>query len=193
VTKILTIGDKAQPKDFERWAKEGIGFYRAYDEFAKPTPSKMKKGGAKPSTEKVERVGPDSWTADKKAGKGITDVDADIPAAEQAKKVSGNGGATAKAAAEEFDWTVTTSDRLDQDRKTWPKLLGNMTKKSRWILEPSMVLEVWKSLEKKESVYRNAINVCMGDDHFREEVVKYIKENPQQFDGISVEEKPAKK
>src|SRR5258708_2679173 len=50
ISQIMKIGLNAKQEDYDRWAKEGTGFVRAYEEFAHPqkNPAKTPEGWTKP-------------------------------------------------------------------------------------------------------------------------------------------------
>jgi hypothetical protein len=196
ISKIFTIAENATPRHYERWAKNGTGFYKAYSEFAVPqrTPAKKAEAAAAGTTGAAGAAASPGTQPD--AGLNVDDaaaVAATAKVAEEARTLGSAQYAKEQAAKEQGaglqtpDPTEGWAARIDVDKTVWPKLLEHLTDKKRMILEPTMILAVMQAAAKKMPMFRNTISILMQTDFIKTEVVDFIKENPTMFDGISVD------
>jgi hypothetical protein len=77
--------------------------------------------------------------------------------------------------------------RIDTDKSTWKRLMDALTEKKHTILDTVMVLQVMHAVAKKALLLRNTISVLMQDSTVANSVIEFIKDNPQMFDGVSVD------
>lgn len=203
ISKIFTIAENATPKHYERWTKLGTGFYKAYSEFAVPQAKPASKKTAPASTPAPVPAEPDQKELEKTAkaaaeakevtvgaGVGTREVDGPPRAGEGAG--SGQLGSAQYAAEQGLspapDPTEGWAARIDMDKSNWKRLLDHLSAKQQFILDPEMVMQVMQAAGKKAILLRNAVALMLQADFIKEVVVDFIKENPQLFDGISVDQ-----
>lgn len=202
ISKIFTIAENATEKHFERWAKAGTGFYRAYSEFAVPQRAKVTTPAASTSAAPAEGTGAGKSEKPEKPevvkvtttpdGK-LVEVDSPAPSGEIAPKTvegfSLAGAAAATPAAPVVveppaDFTEMWAARIDMDKITWKRLVDHLTEKKKTIMEPDMVLQLMQAVGKKATLFRNTIAVLLQDPFIKGHVVDFIKENILMFDGL---------
>jgi hypothetical protein len=206
ISKIFTIAENATPKHYEQWAKNGTGFYKAYSEFAVPQRPKEKPAAPAGTAAVAAAAGTPGTGAPANGAAKELNVDDAAAVAATAKaledaKTSGAVLGSAQYAKEKAaegqpldvpDPTEAWAARIDMDKTNWKRLLDQLSDKKRMILEPQMILAVMQAAAKKMPMFRNTISIMMQTSFIANEVVDFIKENPQMFDGISVDVEPAK-
>jgi hypothetical protein len=201
ISKIFKIAENATNSDFERWEKDGTGFYKAYQEYATPQRKTVEvqvvgtdqlraaaKGGPAPVGTPVT---PPGWVSPAVQPGARVDQEVDPAISATTPQTQAPTQGYSRPAPEQSgdvpDQTTGWTLQISGDRKKWSRLADNMTDKRTTVLTPDMVIELIIASAKKRPLFRNIIAAMLQNQLIRETVVEYIGENPQMFDGISVD------
>jgi hypothetical protein len=185
ISKILAIADGATDDDFQRWKKEGIGFYKAYSEFSTPqrNPASGKTNGNGNGGEEK----PTSWTPPEQ-GTEAAIADQDKRAEDPDWNVK-KGGVTpavkeaaekkkAEAAKDPTSNWATQIEQSSTEPSMWVNLLNALDKG----LTPDRVMQCLRLGTRTVVGLRGVVEQIMQDERLSNAILDFIKDNPSMFD-----------
>jgi hypothetical protein len=183
VSKVMSIGLNATPAHFEKWKKEGTGFYKAAAEFAIPQQNPKKKA----ETVKVPAGQSKSDIAQQQTGVAV-EPDESGSADAKTGAAKGNGekqsirAAAAQAPAEAAaDPTPAWATRIQTNAELWRNLCNHLTEKKETIITPIHVLDLFNAISKKEALFRTCVEMILQMEQSRKILADAVRNEPDLF------------